>query len=89
MICDYLVTYVPVFAGAQSKLALFTAICAFCWAVHGGYMPHVKVAPLRVVQMRIRASELAHPIWIYIYISNRIRICIYRSEREFRNHTFE
>ena len=37
--CAFLVTYVPIFADAQSKLALFTAICAFFWAVHGAYLP--------------------------------------------------
>ena len=51
VLCDYLETYVPVFAGALSELALFTAICAFFWAVHGGYMTHLKAAPRKEVQM--------------------------------------
>ena len=46
----FLVTYVPIVADVQSMPVVVTAICAFIWAVHGAYMPLVKVVLQREAQ---------------------------------------
>ena len=51
VLCQHLVACASVFADAQAKLVLFTAICGFFWAVHGGHMPHAKTALQRAAQM--------------------------------------